>query len=226
MDAGILYIVATPIGNLSDITSRALDTLRSVDLVLCEDTRETKKLLHHYDIHTAVKAFHQHSGEAVCKDVQDLLESGNTIALVCDAGTPTISDPGGLLVEYLTTHNNRLVIQPIPGASALTAALSVCGFAAEKFLFLGFPPHKQKRKQFFEQVAASPYTVAFYESPYRIKKAIAQLTELCEPGRQLCICRELTKKFETSYRGTIATIGQMTIPEKGEFVVVVKGNKS
>ncbi len=223
---GTLFVVATPIGNLSDMTPRAIHILRSVSFILCEDTRVTKKLLHHFSIDTPVMTYHHHSDEKTMKEVVHKLQQGLSLALVSDAGTPAISDPGGLLVEYLQRNEPTIRIEAIAGVSAVTAALSISGFAAERFVFLGFPPHKQKRKQFFEEVAQSPYTVVFYESPYRIKKAIDQLTALCAPNRHITICRELTKKFESRYSGTIEEIQQMTIPEKGEFVVVVEGNKN
>lgn len=218
---GTLYIVATPIGNLGDITFRALEVLKSVDLILCEDTRVTKKLLNHYEIETKTMSYHQHSNEKKVKEILVLLGEGKNLALVTDAGTPGISDPGGQLVEAAMKQFNNETIVPVPGPSAVTSALSISGFRTDKFTFLGFPPHKNKRKKFFAEVADSKHTVAFYESSHRIGKALKDLEEVLDKDRQICVCRELTKKFESIYRGTIAEILEMEIPEKGEFVVVV-----
>ncbi len=222
---GTLYIVATPIGNLSDISSRALELLSSVDLILCEDTRVTANLLTRYNLKKETKSYHQHSSESVIVEIIELLKSGKNLACVSDAGTPGISDPGNFLVSKVREALRECKIIPIPGASAVISALSVSGFPTDKFLFLGFPPHKKGRKSFFEEVAASEYTVAFYESNHRIKKALTELSSILESERQLCICRELTKKFETTYTGTIAEIQTMDISEKGEFVVIVRGKR-
>lgn len=218
---GILSIVATPIGNLGDITLRSLETLKSADMLLCEDTRVTGKLLVHFDIKTMMMSYHQHSGEAKMREIADLLEQGKNLALVTDAGTPGISDPGNLLVSYVIGHVSDVVVVPIPGPSAVIAALSVSGFPTDKFIFLGFPPHKNKRKKFFEEVVVAVHTVVFYESSHRIKKCLGELAAILSPDRRVCICRELTKKFESIYRGTIQEIIRMNIPEKGEFVVCV-----
>ncbi len=221
MNFGTLFIVATPIGNLDDMTIRAVETLKSVDYILCEDTRVTRHLLDHFAISTPVKSYHQHSGERVILEIQTLLESGKRVALVTDAGTPGISDPGNVLVNYIVEHTKDIVVVPIPGPSAVIAALSISGFPTDKFLFLGFPPHKNKRQKFFQEVAASEHTVVFYESSHRIKKCIDELHAVLKPEQQVCIARELTKKFESIYRGTISEILNMNISEKGEFVVVV-----
>jgi 16S rRNA (cytidine1402-2'-O)-methyltransferase len=219
--SGQLFIVATPIGNLGDITPRALEVLKSVDLVLAEDTRVTGNLLHHFGITTPMKSYHQHTGAFRVEEIRELLEAGKLIALVSDAGTPGISDPGNMLIAELTRHDKTVVILPVPGPSAVAAALSVSGFPTEKFIFLGFPPHKNKRQKYFKEVAASEYTTVFYESNHRIMKCFADLAEVLSPERQICVCRELTKQFESVYRGTIQEIMAMNIPEKGEFVVVI-----
>jgi len=219
---GTLFVVATPIGNLSDITLRALETLKSVDFILCEDTRNTQKLLNHFEIKVSTMSYHQHSDTRKLQEILKFLEEGKNLALVTDAGTPGISDPGNLLIEYLVKNTSSLSIVPIPGASAVVSALSISGFATDKFLFLGFPPHKNKRQKFFQTVADSEYTTAFYESNHRISKALESLSQLVEAKRKICICRELTKSFESVYRGTMAGILEMKIPEKGEFVVVVE----
>lgn len=220
---GKLYIVATPIGNLSDMTARALETLRSVDCILCEDTRVTINLLNHFEIKTPTMSYHHHSDMSKMMEIRDMLESGKNMALVTDAGTPGVSDPGNILIEFLTSSDANSVIEvlPIPGVSALTAALSICGFPTDKMLFLGFPPHKNKRQQFFKRVGESEYTTVFFESNHRIKKALASLGEVLSPNRQVVVCRELTKKFETVYRGTISDIHALNISEKGEFVIVI-----
>ncbi len=219
---GILSIVATPIGNLKDITERALETLRSVDLILCEDTRVTRNLLARYEITTDVMSYHQHSSSEVVDSIISLLERGQHLALVTDAGTPGISDPGNQLIAECRMKISDLQIEPIPGPSAVIAALSISGFPTDKFIFLGFPPLKKKRKKYFEEVVEQKQTVVFYESCHRIKKALANLAEVLEEDVQVCVCRELTKKFESVYRGTIEEVMAMDIPEKGEFVVVIR----
>ncbi len=220
---GKLYIVATPIGNLSDMTARALETLKGVDCILCEDTRVTINLLNHFEIKTPTMSYHHHSDMSKMMEIREMLENGKNIALVSDAGTPGISDPGNILIEFLTSSDSNSVIEvvPIPGVSALTAALSISGFPTDKVLFLGFPPHKNKRQQFFKNVADSEYTVVFFESNHRIKKAIASLAEFVAPERKVMIVRELTKKFETVYRGKISDITKINMSEKGEFVLVL-----
>ncbi len=222
---GILYIVATPIGNLSDISSRALEVLSAVDVILCEDTRVTANLLTRYNLKKVTKSYHHHSTDTVINEIIELLRSGKTLACVSDAGTPGISDPGNILVANVRERLPECLIIPIPGASAVISALSISGFPTDKFLFLGFPPHKKGRKSFFEEVKNSEYTVVFYESNHRIKKCIDELAEVLESIRQVVLCRELTKKFETTYSGTIEEIKDMDISEKGEFVVVVRGQR-
>ena len=218
---GILYIVATPIGNLDDITLRALAVLKSVDVILCEDTRVTKKLLDHYVIETETLSYHHHSDARKINEIKELLVEGKTVALVTDAGTPGISDPGNELVSQLAKSAIKPQIVPIPGASAVTTALSISGFPTDKFLFLGFPPHKNKRQKFFKEVASAEHTVVFYESGHRITKCLGELAATLDPKKQIVVCRELTKKFETIYRGTIEEIAGVKMDERGEFVVVV-----
>ncbi|MBU0661116.1 16S rRNA (cytidine(1402)-2'-O)-methyltransferase [Patescibacteria group bacterium] len=221
---GQLHIVATPIGNLADITIRALDTLRSVDLILCEDTRVTKRLLDAYEIETKTMSYHQHSTETKVGEIIALLQEGMHLALVTDAGTPGISDPGNMLISAVNQQTD-IIVSPIPGASAIVAALSISGFPTDKFLFLGFPPHKNKRNKFFKEVAEAQYTVAFYESCHRIDKALLQLQEVLPKGSLVCVCRELTKKFEQIARGTIDEILNIKTPAKGEFVLLVYNKK-
>ncbi|MBI2038488.1 MAG: 16S rRNA (cytidine(1402)-2'-O)-methyltransferase [Candidatus Nealsonbacteria bacterium] len=219
-----LYVVATPIGNLGDITFRAIETLKSVDLILCEDTRITQKLLSHYGIKTPTLSYHQHSKLNKVEFILDILRRGKDLALVSDAGTPGVSDPGNKLVEKVVELlGNSVNIEPIPGPSAVTASASISGFPVDRFLFLGFPPIKNKRKKFFEEVAASKYSVIFYESPYRILKTLKELISLIK-GRDIVVCRELTKKFETIYRGNIEEVAKKieTGKIKGEFAVIVE----
>ncbi len=224
MNLGTLFIVATPIGNLADITLRALDTLKTVDCILCEDTRMTGRILEHYQIATKTLSYHQHSDSKKVQEIAHLLQSGQNLALVTDAGTPGISDPGNRLIADLYAWLPELVVATIPGASAVVAALSISGFPTDRFLFLGFPPHKKKRQKFFVEVADSQYTAVFYESSHRITKALLELQTVLPPDRMVCVCRELTKKFETVYRGTINEIIERGISEKGEFVVLVRGD--
>ena len=216
-----LFIVATPIGNLGDISPRALDCLRNADVVLCEDTRQTVKLLNYYEIKVKTLSYHQHSTASKVNEIRVLLDEGKKVALVSDAGTPGISDPGNRLIFELVATNPDLEVSPLPGASAMISALSVSGFPTDKFLFLGFPPHKKGRQTFFREVAANEVTTVFYESNHRIEKCLQELSVVLEPKRQIMIARELTKQFESIYRGTISEILAMKMPEKGEFVVVI-----
>ncbi|MBT4942181.1 MAG: 16S rRNA (cytidine(1402)-2'-O)-methyltransferase [Candidatus Magasanikbacteria bacterium] len=225
MVSGKLSIVATPIGNLQDITLRAIDTLRQADVILCEDTRVTRKMLQFFDIQKKTLSYHHHSDGKTWKAIEELLVNGKHLALVTDAGTPGVSDPGNELIARCVAHIPGVRIEPIPGPSAVVAAISVAGFKSSSFLFLGFPPHKKRRKAFFDTVAQSPYTVVFYESPHRIEKALSALSLLLDPNRKICVCRELTKKFEQIYRGTISEIQQQQITIKGEFVVVCESIK-
>lgn len=225
---GTVYIVATPIGNLSDFSARAIEILDSVEVIYCEDTRVTKKLLSAFEIKTKTDIYHEHSTDKVIKQMYTLLLEGNDIALVTDAGTPAISDPGGRAVELLYNYakkdeiDDKLIIRPIPGPSAVVSALSVSGFPCQVYTFLGFPPHKKGRQTFFEQIGMRSETQVFFESSHRIEKAIINMAEVLEEDRQVVICRELTKKFETCYRGTIKELLEMKILSKGEFVIVVR----
>ena len=229
----VLYIVATPIGNLEDISLRALKILKEVDLILCEDTRVTKKLLDHYGIKTPILSYHQHSKLQKIEYILELLKEDKNLALVSDAGTPGISDPGGKLISLAIKQCNNLTIVPVPGPSAVTCAASIAGFGMDKFLFLGFPPKKRKRKKFFEEVINSKYPVIFYESPYRIIKTLKELSSLfvqirgqISENSRVVVCRELTKKFETIYRGKIDEVIKEIEKDKikGEFVVIVEAD--
>ena len=220
-----LYIIATPIGNLEDLSFRALRILSEVDLILCEDTRVTKKLLDHYQIKTLTLSYHQHSKLKKVNYILDLLKQNKNLVLVSDAGTPGVSDPGNKLISTIITSPGLVVkIVPVPGPSAVTAAASISGFPMDKFIFLGFPPTKRKRKKFFEEIVNSKYPVIFYESPYRILKTLKELISFINE-REIVVCRELTKKFETVYRGEIEEVIKEIEKDKikGEFVVVVEG---
>jgi 16S rRNA (cytidine1402-2'-O)-methyltransferase len=223
-----LYIVATPIGNLEDITLRALRVLKEVDLILCEDTRVTKKLLDRYQIKKPLLSYHQHSKLQKIEEIISLLKEGKNLALVSDSGTPGVSDPGNKLVnEVVKWLSDRVKIVPIPGPSALTCAASVSGFAMDKFLFLGFLPKKKKRKEILKEILESKYPVIFYESPYRILKTLKELKEAMNSEQRatnnIVVARELTKKFETIYRGKIEEVIKKIQEDKirGEFVVIV-----
>jgi len=220
----MLYIVATPIGNLEDVTLRAISVLRSADFILAEDTRVTRILLQKYNFKKDIISYHQHSGFTKIDEIIKLLKAGKNLALVTDAGTPGINDPGNYLVMKALEAMPDLKVVPIPGANAAITALSVSGFPSDKFIFLGFPPHKKGRKTFFQRVGLYEDTVVFYESKYRIVKALEELKNTSNLGsRPMMIARELTKQFETIYRGTIDEIMLKLNQDKilGEFVVVV-----
>ena len=214
---GKLAIVATPIGNLEDITLRALKVLKEADLVLCEDTRVTRKLLEKYQIKTPTLSYHQHSGKVKSDRILTELESGKAVALVTDAGTPGVSDPGGKLVAEAVASGHQ--VESIPGPSALTAAIAVAGLPLDKFLFLGFLPHKKGRQTLLGEIAESKYPVVLYESVHRIGKLLDELP----PSDDIVIARELTKKFETVYRGKVEEVKKRLVKEeiKGEFVVII-----
>ncbi|MCS6919061.1 MAG: 16S rRNA (cytidine(1402)-2'-O)-methyltransferase [Fimbriimonadales bacterium] len=219
--AGALYVVATPIGNLQDITLRALETLRTVDLIAAEDTRHTKKLLQHYGIETPLISFHQHSGAGRMESIIRRLQAGESVALVTDAGTPGISDPGGALVE--AAHRAGIRVVPIPGASAVTAVLSAAGLPAHRFRFEGFPPRKEgARRKFFESLQGEDAPIVFYESPHRLLKTLQAAYDALGDCTVI-VGRELTKQFEELFRGALseAIAHWQTKPPKGEFVVVL-----
>ncbi len=222
-----LFVVATPIGNLEDVTLRALRILKEVDVVLCEDTRMTKRLLSHYDIHTATLSYHSQSGDMKIEKIIELLAEGKNLALVSDAGTPTISDPGSLLVSRVRDHFGAAVsIVAVPGASALTAALSIAGVPASDFVFLGFLPHKKGRETLFSEIAASERTIVFYESTHRLMKALESLKLHLAPTRRIAVIREITKVFEEVAKGTaeelIAHFSSDPQKQRGEFVIIVE----
>ncbi len=229
------YVVATPIGNLEDITLRALRILKEVDLILCEDTRVTSRLLVKYEIGTAtisypsdsLRAGHSPAKSSKIDKILDMIESGKTLALVSDAGTPTISDPGSLLVSKIRESFPDIKIISIPGPSAVVSALAASGLPASDFLFLGFLPHKKGRETLFKEIATSKRTVVFYESSHRILKTLEALGRHLSTERQVVIARELTKIYEEVISGTPSEVlnyfEQNTEKVKGEFVVMVKG---
>ena len=222
---GILYIVATPIGNLEDMTLRALRIIKEADCVACEDTRVTSKLLNHYNIKKSLISYHQHSELKKINIIIEKLKEGKNIALVTDAGTPGISDPGNILVSEAVKNN--IEIHPIPGPSALASMISISGIDLQKFLFLGFPPHKKGRETFFKEAVGSRYPVIYYESPHRFIKNL-ELLKLLECQKSIIIGRELTKIFEEVQRGSAAEIlsyyQENKEKIKGEFVVILDKN--
>lgn len=226
---GKLYIVATPIGNMADMTFRAVEMLKSVDCILCEDTRTTKKLLDHYNIQNKTISFHTHSGLAKVSDIKDIIREGKNLALVSDAGTPCISDPGVMLVAELQKEfGDDIVISPIPGASALVSALSASGLPAHEFSWKGFVPHKKGRETFFNEIAETKTTVIFYESVHRFIKTLQSLVEII-PDRKMVVAREITKMFEEFKKGTVTEIfdyySQNPDKIRGEFVIMIGPKK-
>jgi 16S rRNA (cytidine1402-2'-O)-methyltransferase len=220
------YIVATPIGNLEDITFRALRVLKEVDLILCEDTRITRKLLDRYDIKTPTESYHTHSKISKIEKIIKMLEDGKDLALVSDAGTPTISDPGVLLVARIhESLEDKVKIIPIPGPSALVAALSASGIPSSDFLFLGFLPHKKGRETLFNEIALSKRTAVFYESPHRLMKTLELLNKHLKPDRKVVIARELTKIYEEFVRGNPQDVLEYFTKNndkaRGEFVIII-----
>jgi 16S rRNA (cytidine1402-2'-O)-methyltransferase len=232
-----LSIIATPIGNLEDITLRALNVLAAADIILCEDTRVTKKLLDHHSLNKKTISYHAHSTLSRVDEIIVSLKEGKNLALVSDAGTPGISDPGSELVKRVRhelaneIRNKEIKIEAIPGPSALTSALSIAGVSCADFTFLGFLPHKKGRETLFKEIAAAERTMVFYESPHRIMKTLVSLQEHLSGNsdnsapKQVTICRELTKIFEEVVQGTAKEVADYfeEHPEKikGEFVVMV-----
>lgn len=231
------YVVATPIGNMGDITLRAIETLKEVDLILCEDTRETKKILQKYDINTPTMSYHSQSKLNKVDKIFALLEEGKNLALVSDAGTPTISDPGAMLISQIKDMSSQgrplgiqkgptleIEVVPIPGVSAVVAALSASGLPTHEFTFLGFLPHKKGRETLFKEIAESKRTMVFYESPHRILKTLESLQKFC-PNKKVCIAREITKIYEEFKTGSPIELSEYLIKnpihQKGEFTVLV-----
>ena len=200
-----LSVVATPIGNMSDITLRAIDVLRTADMVLCEDTRVTHKLLAHHSITTKLESFHEHSAPAKMTRILACLEQGMHLALVTDAGTPCVSDPGARLVAAVRKQLPHVGIETVPGPSALSAFIAISGLTQTHFIFLGFLPHKKGRATVLREIAASARPVVFYESPHRLTRVLGELASLCAE-KCVVIGRELTKRYEEILTGTPAQL--------------------
>lgn len=219
-----LYIIATPIGNLEDITLRAIRILKECDLVLCEDTRETRKLLNHYDIKTMTQSYHAQSKLSKIDSIIAMLADGRNIALVSDAGTPAISDPGSLLIKKVREELPEMEIRSVPGPSALTSAFSTSGIVGGEFTFLGFLPHKKGRETLFKEIAEGERPYIFYESPHRLMKTLESLVKF-SPLKQVQVAKEITKIFEQYVIGTPKEVLEYFTKNsdkvRGEFVVIV-----
>jgi 16S rRNA (cytidine1402-2'-O)-methyltransferase len=216
-----LTLVPTPIGNLEDITLRALRTLKECDLILAEDTRETKKLLAHFSIDKTVSSYHLNNEHKILRSTVERIKGLTSTVLVSDAGTPAISDPGFLLVRECLREG--IVVTCLPGATAFVPALVVSGLPCESFIYEGFLPHKKGRETRFKKIAVSEHTTVLYESPHRLLKTLEQLVQFCGAERSISVSREISKKFEETVRGTAhEVLAHFTANEpRGEFVVVV-----
>ncbi len=226
IEAGILYIVATPIGNLGDISARALAVLQKADRIAAEDTRHSASLLRHFAIDTPMFALHEHNERHKAESVLGLLRQGESLALISDAGTPLISDPGYFLVRE--AHRAGIKVVPVPGPSALIAALSASGLATDRFCFEGFLPAKSgARRRALEALAQEPRTLAFYETPHRIEESLLDMAASLGAERPATLARELTKTFETIRHATLGELAEWVAADpnqrKGEFVVLVEG---
>lgn len=219
----ILYLIPTPIGNLEDITLRALRLLREADVILAEDTRTSSVLLKHYDIQGHLMAHHKFNEHASSVAVAERIEAGQNVVLISDAGTPGISDPGFLLVR--TCVERGIEVECLPGATAFVPALVQSGFPCDRFCFEGFLPQKKGRQKRLQQLSGEPRSIVFYESPYRVVKCLEQLSEVFGAERRVAVSRELTKKFEETVRGTLSEVIAhfKAKPPKGEFVIVLAG---
>jgi 16S rRNA (cytidine1402-2'-O)-methyltransferase len=220
-----LFVIPTPIGNLEDMSFRAIRLLKEANLILAEDTRTSGKLMKHYEISTPMRSHHMHNEHKTVQRWVDEIQSGQTIALVTDAGTPAISDPGFLLVRECI--KNAIEVDCLPGATAFVPALVNSGLPSEKFVFEGFLPHKKGRQTRLLQLATEERTIVFYESPYRVTKTLTQFAEYMGVERQVSISREISKKFEETVRGTVEEV-LLHFEEKapkGEIVIVLEGKK-
>ncbi|MFN5334176.1 MAG: 16S rRNA (cytidine(1402)-2'-O)-methyltransferase [Bacteroidota bacterium] len=219
----MLYIIPTPIGNLKDITLRALDILQQVDLILAEDTRTSSVLLNHYSIQKPLSPYHQHNEHKVLQHLVDQLKAGKKMALLTDAGTPGISDPAFLLIRACI--QDHIVVETLPGATAFVPALINSGLPSDRFIFEGFIPQKKGRQTLLKALAQEERTLIFYESPYRLVKTLADFILYFGAERKCCVSRELTKKFEENKRGTLQEVHDYFNEKgvKGELVIVVEG---
>jgi 16S rRNA (cytidine1402-2'-O)-methyltransferase len=225
-NAGTLYVVATPIGNLEDMTPRAIRILSEVDLIAAEDTRHSGKLLKHFGIEAKTEALHEHNERSQVPRLIDILQAGKSIAFITDAGTPLVSDPGFHLVR--SARQAGLTVIPVPGACAAIAALSAAGIPSDRFVFEGFPPAKSAaRRAVFEKLREEARTLIFYESPHRILESLKEMTEIFGPGREAVLARELTKQFETVRSGTLTELSEWVNHDPhqqlGEFVILIHG---
>ena len=222
----MLYLVPTPLGNLKDITLRALEVLQQVDVILCEDTRTSSKLLQHYDIQKPLSPYHQHNEHKIVAHITEQLAAGKKMALVTDAGTPGISDPAFLLVRECIRNNIK--VECLPGATAFVPALVNSGLPINRFVFEGFLPLKKGRQTLMKQLSEEERTMVFYESPMRLLKTLNEFIQYFGAERQCSVSRELTKMFEENFRGTLRQVHdyfkEKTI--KGEIVIVVQGKES
>ncbi len=227
MSTAILYIVATPIGNLADISARAIDTLKSVDIIACEDTRTSAKLLNYYNINTPTLAYHEHNADSQTARLIEKLHAGQSVALISDAGTPLVSDPGFRLVK--AAHEADIQVSPIVGACAMVAALSAAGLPSDRFSFMGFLPAKTHgRTKVLSEWASRAETLIFYEAPHRIIDSLTDMVAVFGANREAALCRELTKTFETIVKLPLSELLEFVADDanqqKGEIVLVVAGN--
>jgi 16S rRNA (cytidine1402-2'-O)-methyltransferase len=227
--ATTLYIVPTPIGNLEDMTHRAVRILKEVNTVFCEDTSVTQRLFKEYGIETKTSVFHANSSERDFRRIIDILQEGKNVALVSDAGMPTISDPGVSIVKRVYEEVDEVHVVALPGATALTTALAVSGISSATFTFFGFLPQKKGRETVFGKIVLNEHTSAFYESVHRIEKTLESLKEKLEDGRVVVVCKELSKMHEEVVRGTASFVAEYFALHKdkvrGEFVVIVEGKR-
>ena len=221
----MLYLVPTPIGNLKDITFRSIEILQSVDVILCEDTRTSSKLLSHYNIQKPVSPYHQHNEHKIVEHLISQMQSGKRFALITDAGTPAISDPAFLLVRDCIKHNIK--VECLPGATAFVPALVNSGLTTNRFVFEGFLPLKKGRQTLLKKLTAEERTMIFYESPFRVAKTLLQFSEYFGTERKCCVSRELSKMFEENKRGTLQELAEFYKSNsiKGEVVIVVEGKE-
>jgi 16S rRNA (cytidine1402-2'-O)-methyltransferase len=220
-----LFLVPTPVGNLADMTFRAVDTLKNVSLILCEDTRTSLPLLNHYDIHTPLQSFHLFNEHQVLEKIISQLKTGEDLALITDAGTPSISDPGFLLVRQCIKED--IEVECLPGATAFVPALVNSGFPCEKFCFEGFLPHKKGRQSRLMELKDEKCTIIFYESPFRVGKLLVELKDTFGENRKVCICREISKKFQENIRGTLKELVDKykDTQFKGEIVLILSAEE-
>ena len=221
----MLYVVPTPVGNMEDITLRALRVLKEADLILAEDTRTSSVLLKHYDIHTPLKSHHKFNEHQTSDEMAERIRGGLQVALISDAGTPGISDPGFMLVRACVERG--VEVQCLPGATAFVPALIDSGLPCDRFFFEGFLPQKKGRQTRLQQLSALDHTFILYESPFRLQKTLEQLSQVCGSERRASVSREISKKFEHTQRGTLAELTDhyKAAPAKGEIVIIVEGKQ-